>query len=80
MDVSARDLRNHTAAVLRRAEAGERLRVTVNRRPVVEIVPLARAAWVSGAAAERVLCDAPLDAQFLDDLAPLREQTVQPGP
>jgi prevent-host-death family protein len=76
MDVSARDLRNHTAAVLRRAEAGERLRVTVNRRPVVEIVPLARAAWVSGAAAERVLRDAPLDTRFLDDLALIRGQTV----
>ncbi len=76
MDVSARDLRNHTAAVLRRAEAGERLRVTVSRRPVAELVPLGRPAWVSGAAAERVLRDAPLDAGFLDDLAPLREQTV----
>jgi prevent-host-death family protein len=76
MDVSARDLRNHTAAVLRRAEAGERLRVTVSRRPVAELVPLGRAAWVSGAAAERVLRDAQLDAGFMDDLAPLREQTV----
>lgn len=76
MDVSARDLRNHTAAVLRRAEAGERLRVTVNRRPVVEIVPLGRPAWVSGPAAERILRDAPLDPQYLADLAPLREQTV----
>jgi prevent-host-death family protein len=77
VDVSARDLRNHTAALLRRAEAGERLRVTVSRRPVAELVPLERAAWVSGAAAERVLRDAPLDAQFLDDLASLREQTVE---
>jgi prevent-host-death family protein len=77
MDVSSRDLRNHTASVLRRAEAGERVRVTVNRRPVVEIVPLARAAWVSGAQAERVIRDAALDARFLDDLAVLREQTVE---
>ena len=46
-DVSVRELRNHTADVLRRVEAGERLRVTVDRRPVAEIVPLpARAAWV----------------------------------
>lgn len=50
--------------------------MTVNRRPVVEIVPLERAAWVSGAAAERVLKDAPLDDRFLDDVAALREQTV----
>jgi prevent-host-death family protein len=46
-DVSVRELRNHTAAVLRRVEAGERLRVTVDRRPVAELVPLpSRATWV----------------------------------
>jgi len=33
-EVSVRELRNHTAEVLRRVEAGERLRVTVDRRPV----------------------------------------------
>jgi prevent-host-death family protein len=77
MDVSSRDLRNHTAAVLRRAEAGERLRVTVSRRPVAELVPLQRSTWTSGAAMEHVLRTAPLDAGFLDDLAGVREQTVQ---
>ena len=42
-----RELRNHTADVLRRVEAGERLRVTVDRRPVAELVPLpSRATWV----------------------------------
>jgi prevent-host-death family protein len=46
-DVSVRELRNHTADVLRRVEAGERLRITVDRRPVAELVPLpTRAAWV----------------------------------
>jgi prevent-host-death family protein len=46
-DVSVRELRNHTAEVLRRVEAGERLRVTVDRRPVAELAPLpARQAWV----------------------------------
>lgn len=46
-DVSVRELRNHTAAVLRRVEAGERLRVTVDRRPVAELSPLpARETWV----------------------------------
>jgi prevent-host-death family protein len=77
-DVSARDLRNNTAAVLRRAEAGERLRVTVSRRPVAQLVPLERATWASGAAMERVLREAPADAGLLEDLAPLREQTVEP--
>jgi prevent-host-death family protein len=47
-EVSVRQLRNHTADVLRRVEAGESLRVTVDRRAVAELVPLAsRATWVS---------------------------------
>jgi hypothetical protein len=32
--------------------------------------------WVSGAAMEHVLRDAPSDAGLLEDLAPLREQTI----
>lgn len=36
----ARELRNNVSGVLRRVEAGERLRVTVNGRPVAELVPL----------------------------------------
>lgn len=46
-DVPVRQLRNNTAEVLRRVEAGERLRVTVDRRPVAELAPLpARDVWV----------------------------------
>lgn len=46
-EVSVRELRNRTAEVLRRVEAGERLRVTVDRRPVAALVPLAsRTTWV----------------------------------
>lgn len=76
MDVSARDLRNQTASVLRRVEAGERITVNVNRRPVAELVPLGRAHWVSGAAIARVIAEAPADAGLLDDLADLRAQTI----
>ena len=39
-DIPARDLRNNVSGVLRRVEAGERLRVTVSGRPVAELVPL----------------------------------------
>lgn len=46
-EVSVRELRNHTAEVLRRVEAGEHLTVTVDRRPVAELVPLpARMTWL----------------------------------
>ena len=74
MDVSARDLRNFTAALLRRVEAGERLRILVSRRPVAELGPLRRDAWASGAAAEEVLRHAAADDGLLLDLASLREQ------
>jgi prevent-host-death family protein len=76
-DVSSRDLRNHSADVLRRVEAGERVRITVNRRPVAELVPLGRPRWTSGAALERVLREAPADAALLDDLAAVRSQKVE---
>lgn len=76
-DVSARDLRNHTAEVLRRVEAGERLRVNVNRRPVAELVPLARPVWSTGPAMDRVVREASADAGLLRDLAEVRQQTVE---
>lgn len=76
-DVSARDLRNHTADVLRRVEAGERLRVNVNRRPVAELTPLARPVWTTGPAMERVVREAAADAGLLRDLTRIRQQTVE---
>lgn len=39
-DVPQRQLRNHTADLLRRVEAGERLRITVHGHPVAELVPV----------------------------------------
>jgi prevent-host-death family protein len=77
-DVSSRDLRNHTADVLRRVEAGERVRISVNRRPVAELVPLARPRWTSGASMERVLQEASADAALKDDLAAIRGQVIEP--
>jgi prevent-host-death family protein len=77
-DVSSRDLRNHTAEVLRRVEAGERVRISVNRRPVAELVPLERPRWTTGAAIERVIDEASADPGLLDDLAAVRGQFVEP--
>jgi prevent-host-death family protein len=42
--VTVRDLRNHGGEVLDRVEAGERVTVTRNGRPVAELVPLAKRA------------------------------------
>jgi prevent-host-death family protein len=77
-DVSSRDLRNHTADVLRRVEAGERVRISVNRRPVAELVPLGRPRWTSGAAMERILGEARTDDALLEDLAAIRGQVIEP--
>jgi len=77
-DVSSRDLRNHTADVLRRVEAGERVRISVNRRPVAELVPLGRPLWTTGAAVERALRESPADKALLDDLAAVRGQVIEP--
>ena len=77
-DVSSRELRNHTADVLRRVEAGERVRVSVNRRPVAELVPLDRPRWSSVAAMERIRREARADEALLDDLAAVRGQVIEP--
>lgn len=73
--VSVRELRNHTAEVLRRVEAGERLRVTVDRRPVAELAPLpARDTWVARKRVVDALVQA--DSTLRDDLAEASADTV----
>jgi prevent-host-death family protein len=42
--VPQRDLRNDTAGVLRRVEAGETVRITSNGRDVADLVPIGRPA------------------------------------
>lgn len=42
--VPQRDLRNDTAGLLRRVEAGETVRITSNGRPVADLVPVERPA------------------------------------
>jgi prevent-host-death family protein len=45
--VPSRDLRNHTAEVLRRVEAGEEIEILHNNRPVARLVPLrSRRQWI----------------------------------
>jgi prevent-host-death family protein len=74
-EISVRQLRNHTAEVLRRVEGGESLRVTVDRRPVAELVPLpSRATWV---ARQRVIDSlVQADSALGDELAQALPDTV----
>ena len=39
-EVAARELRNNTAELLRRVEAGEQVTITSRGRPVAELVPV----------------------------------------
>jgi prevent-host-death family protein len=74
-DVSVRELRNHTAEVLRRVERGERLVVTVDRRPVAELVPLpSRTTWVPRTRVVASLTQA--DAALGDELRDVLPDTI----
>ncbi|MBA3866312.1 MAG: hypothetical protein H0X42_08195 [Solirubrobacterales bacterium] len=72
--VSVRELRNSTSAVISELEAGERLTLTVNRRPVADILPHVekRDHWVPAAALRRIVSEAPADRGLLNDLAEIR--------
>lgn len=73
-NVSIRELRNSTSAVVSELEAGERLTLTVNRRPVADILPHIeeRDPWVPAAELRRIVREAPADPGLLDDLAEIR--------
>lgn len=73
-EVSIRELRNSTSAVVSALEAGEHLTLTVNRRPVADIFPHIeqRDPWVASGELRRILHEAPADATLLDDLADVR--------
>jgi prevent-host-death family protein len=66
--VSVRELRNTMSEVLRRVEGGERLTVTVDRRPVAEIAPLRRHRAVPAAEALAIASRYSADRGLLDDV------------
>ena len=74
-NVSIRELRNSTSAVISELESGERLTLTVNRRPVADILPHVedRDPWVPAAELRRILSEAPADRELLNDLADIRD-------
>jgi len=73
-EVSIRELRNSTSVVVSQLEAGESLTLTVNRRPVADILPHSekRDPWVASSELRRILREAPADPGLLDDLADVR--------
>jgi prevent-host-death family protein len=76
-EVSVRELRNHTADVVRRVEAGEKLSLTVNRKPVADIVPHGpRSEWAPAGAIRAILDEAPADRGLLAELDDALGQTI----
>lgn len=76
--VASRDLRNHTADVLRQVADGTRVTVTVNGVPVAEIAPVraARPQFLSKADLVALLVNHQADAGLTHDLDLLAGDTT----
>jgi prevent-host-death family protein len=66
--VSVRQLRNTVSEVLRRVESGEHVTVTVDRRPVAEIVPIRRRRRVPASEAQAIATRHASDRRLLVDV------------
>jgi len=71
-----RDLGNTVSEVIRRVESGERLTVTVDRRPGAEIVPLRRRRTVSATEAVAIASRHPADRGLLREVRSLLSDTT----
>ncbi len=77
MQVSVRELRNRTAAVVAAVQAGESVTLTSNGEPVADIVPhQRRARWLPGEWLAEQLCDRQADAGLDADLEQIVGQTI----
>jgi prevent-host-death family protein len=77
-NVASRDLRNHTAEVLRQVSEGGHVTVTVNGTPVAEIIPVRAMRRPSMTKADLILLLArhQADPGLRDDLAALAGETT----
>lgn len=77
--IPQRELRNRISQVLRQVEAGEHLRITVDGRPVADLVPVggARRTFVPRDELTKLLESAPLDRDFASDLRAATGATVE---
>jgi len=76
--VASRDLRNHTAEVLRQVQAGTHVTITVNGTPVAEISPVrsARQQFLSKADLLEITTLRQADPGLRDDLDALAGDTT----
>lgn len=77
-EIPSRELRNDTAGVLRRVQAGEEITVTVNGKPVAQLVPVqqARRRWLPRAELARRLRTSQADPGLTEDLRRLAGDTT----
>jgi prevent-host-death family protein len=77
-EVAARELRNNTAELLRRVEAGDEIVITRRGKPVAALVSLApeRRRWLPRAELVRRLAVAQADPGLRQDLARLAGETT----
>lgn len=76
--VPQRELRNNIGEVLRRAEDGERITITVSGRPIAELGPLSgRRPFAPARSLARILTETPVDPNWADELERLRIEDRQ---
>ncbi len=75
--IPQKELRNNVAEVLRRAEAGEELTITVSGRPVAQLGPARSRQWVPSAQLAD-LWGAPPDRTLEQDLEALSGELTDP--
>jgi prevent-host-death family protein len=66
--IPQKELRNNVGEVLRRAEAGEQITITVAGRPVAQLGPAKQRQWVSGQGL-RAVWQAPAPRTLAADIA-----------
>lgn len=76
--MATRELRNHTADLLRRIEGGDEIVITTRGKPVAALVPLAerRRRWLPRGELKRRLATAQADPGLRADLAQLAGETT----
>ena len=80
-DVASRQLRNETRAVLDRVSAGERVTITVDGRPVAELVPISvRRRWMPRESFARDILTRQADPALRNELADLADDSTDDLP
>ena len=75
--VPQKELRNHIGEVLRRAEAGEEITITVSGRPVAQLGPARTRQWVPSAQLSD-LWEAPADPTLEKELEAMGGELTDP--